>query len=282
MLVVSTVAGLRARREELRRLGRRIALVPTMGALHEGHLSLVRHARGLADEVWVSVFVNPTQFGAGEDLASYPRDLEGDRAHLEAEGASLLFAPAEKEVYPRPREVVVDLPGLAASLCGAHRPGHFRGVALVVTKLFNMVQPDVAVFGAKDFQQAVIIRRLVDDLAMPVRVEVAPTVREPDGLAMSSRNRFLSETARRRATVLSRALARAAAAVAAGERRGAALEALMAAAVGEETDVRLQYAAAVDPETLRPAATVGARVLLALAAHVDGTRLIDNTLVEVS
>ena len=281
MLLVTTIAGVRARREELRREAKRLGLVPTMGALHQGHLALVRRARELADEVWVSVFVNPAQFGQGEDLERYPRDLEGDRARLEPEGAALLFAPSVKEIYPRPSATVIDLPGLSAGLCGARRPGHFRGVALVVAKLFNIVQPDIAVFGAKDAQQAAIIGRMVSDLNFPIRIEIHPTVREADGLAMSSRNALLTADQRRAAAVLRGALQRAVDAAQAGERRGSALEALIAAEVSKEPVVPLEYAAAVDPVTLEPVESAKGRLLLAVAAHAGGTRLIDNLEVEV-
>jgi pantoate--beta-alanine ligase len=281
MLVMTTIAAVRARREELARTGKRLAFVPTMGALHEGHLSLVRRGRELADEVWVSVFVNPAQFGPNEDFASYPRDFERDRALLEREGATLLFAPSTKEIYPRPPATVLDLPELAAGLCGAHRPGHFQGVALVVAKLLNIVQPHVAVFGAKDWQQVAVIRRMVEDLNMPVHIELHATVREEDGLARSSRNAYLSAQERSSAVVLSRALEAGAGAFARGERLGGALESILAAEVGREGGARLQYAAAVDPETIQPVAIIaGGRVLLALAVQVGSTRLIDNLLAE--
>jgi pantoate--beta-alanine ligase len=280
MLVVTTAAAVRARREELARIGKHLAFVPTMGALHEGHLALVRRGCELADEVWASVFVNPTQFGPSEDLASYPRDLERDRALLEREGATLLFAPSNREMYPRPAATVIDVPELTAALCGVHRPGHFRGVALVVTKLLNIVQPHVAVFGAKDWQQAAVIRRMVEDLDIPVQIEVHPTVREEGGLARSSRNASLSPEERRAAMVLSRALSEAAHAVRRGERQGTALEQILAAQVGREPGARLQYAAAVDPDTLQPVPTAEGPVLLALAVYVGSTRLIDNLLTE--
>jgi pantoate--beta-alanine ligase len=280
MLLVTTIAGVRARREALARAGTRLAFVPTMGALHEGHLRLVRRGRELANEVWASVFVNPTQFGLAEDFASYPRDPEGDRALLEREGTALLFAPSTRGIYPRASATVIDLPQLTVGLCGAHRPGHFRGVALVVAKLLNIVQPHVALFGAKDWQQAAVIRRLVEDLNMPVHVEVVPTARESDGLALSSRNAYLSPEERRAAGVLHRALQRVAQVARSGERSGARLEAILAAEVGSEPLARMQYAAAVDPETLRPVETVSGRVLLAVAAHLGGTRLIDNLLLE--
>ncbi len=282
MLVISTVAGVRARREELVRTGTRVAFVPTMGALHEGHLALVRRGRELADEVWASVFVNPIQFGPGEDFERYPRDFETDRSVLAGAGVSLLFAPSVKEIYPRPSATVVDVPELAAGLCGAHRPGHFAGVALVVAKLLNIVQPATALFGAKDWQQSVVVRRLVEDLDIPVRIEVVPTVREADGLARSSRNAYLTPAERRAATTLHRALERAVRALRDGERRGPALEALLAAEIGSEPLLRLQYAAAVDPDTLAPLAEVGRRVLFAVAAYAGATRLIDSVLTEVA
>ena len=281
MLVITTVDGVRARRSEIERTGRRLALVPTMGALHEGHLALVRRGLKLADEVWASVFVNPTQFAPGEDFERYPRDLERDRSLLGEAGAALLFAPAVRELYPRPSATTVDLPELAAGLCGAHRPGHFRGVALVVTKLLNVAQPHVAVFGAKDWQQAVVIRRMVEDLCLPVRIEIHPTERENDGLARSSRNAYLAPAERSAATVLHRALREAAAAVAAGERSGPAVEAAAAAEVARERLARLEYAAVADPDTLAPLAAIGGRALIAVAVHIGATRLIDNVLVEV-
>jgi len=281
MIVATTIRAVRARRQELDRLGRRVALVPTMGALHEGHLSLVREAARRADEVWVSIFVNPTQFGPNEDFDRYPRQLERDRELLEAEGVALLFAPTTKEMYPKPPSVLLDVPQLTAGLCGAHRPGHFRGVALVVVKLFNILRPEVAVFGAKDYQQATVIKRLVEELDLPVEVVVAPTVREADGLAMSSRNAYLHGPDRQAAAVLQAALRAAAAALVAGERRGQVLEGIVAAHVASEPAARLQYAAAVHPDTLEPLETVGDRVVLAVAAFVGGVRLIDNLVVEV-
>ncbi len=281
MLLVRTIAAVRARRQELWRRGQRVAFVPTMGALHEGHLALVDRARSLADEVWASIFVNPTQFTAGEDLSRYPRDEERDARMLAGRGVTLLLAPDVKEIYPRPAAVTLDAPALTAGLCGTHRPGHFQGVLLVVAKLLNIVQPEVALFGAKDYQQALVIRRMVEDLCIPVRIDVAPTVREADGLAMSSRNAYLDPGQRRAAAVLSRALAAAADRMRAGERSGAALEQVIAATVASESRAELQYAAAVDPDTLQPLPLVGRRVLLAAAAVVGPARLIDNLTVEV-
>jgi pantoate--beta-alanine ligase len=282
MLVVTTIRAVRARRRELDRLGRRVAFVPTMGALHEGHLSLVRHAARQADEVWVSIFVNPAQFGPGEDLDRYPRALERDRTLLEREGVALLFAPTTTEVYPRGSETTIDVPGLTGGLCGPHRPGHFKGVALVVAKLFNIVRPEVAVFGAKDYQQVTTIRRIVADLDIPVEVVTAPTVREADGLAMSSRNAYLSPDERPAAAVLYEALALGAAALRGGEVRGTELEEIMAARIAAQPELRLQYAAAVDAQTLQPMTVVDRSVILALAVLVGDVRLIDNLFVEVT
>lgn len=281
MLLVRTVAAVRARRQELSRRGGRVAFVPTMGALHEGHLALIDRARGLADEVWVSIFVNPTQFTAGEDFSRYPRDEGRDAQLLRERGVTLLFAPEVKEIYPRPASITLDIQTLTAGLCGAHRPGHFQGVLLVVAKLLNIVQPDVALFGAKDYQQALVIRRMVEELCIPVRIEVVPTVRAADGLALSSRNAYLDPDQRRAATVLWRALAAAAAQVRAGERRAAALEQVIATTIAGEPLATLQYAAAVDPDTLEPLPMVHRRVLLAVAAVVGPARLIDNLVVEV-
>lgn len=282
MLTLTTIAGVRARRRELDRVGRSVAFVPTMGALHEGHLSLIRRGRELADEVWASVFVNPTQFAPGEDFHRYPRDLERDRALLDHEGTSLLFAPTLKEMYPRPLATVVDLPELTNGLCGAFRPGHFRGVAGVVVKLLNIVRPEVAVLGAKDWQQATVVRHLVADLNLPVEIEVAPTVREADGLAMSSRNAYLTPAQRVAAAVVPRALQAGKVAVSSGLHEGLAVTNLLTAEVAREPLARLEYAAAVDPETLQPMARVSGPVLLALAVHLGSTRLIDNVLVELT
>jgi pantoate--beta-alanine ligase len=282
MLNVKTIVGVRARRAELDRLGRRVAFVPTMGALHEGHLALVRRGLELADEVWASVFVNPTQFAPGEDFERYPRNLERDRRLLEVEGTSLLFAPGVKEMYPRPLLTVVDLPGLTGRLCGAHRPGHFAGVATVVAKLLNIVRPDVAVFGAKDWQQATVIRRMVADLDVPVRIEVVPTLREADGLAMSSRNAYLDPAQRAAAAGIYSALVAVGEAVMAGERDGAVVSGMLAERIGREPLLAVQYAEVVSPDTLQPMERLEGRILLVVAVIVGATRLIDNLLLEVS
>lgn len=256
----------------------RIALVPTMGYLHEGHLSLVDRARELADRVVLSIFVNPLQFGPQEDLDRYPRDLERDVELAMGRGVDLIFAPDVQEMYPGGEPIVRVVPGrLGDTLCGAYRPGHFEGVLTVVAKLFGIVRPDVAVFGQKDFQQAVLIRRMVADLDLGIEIDVAPIVREPDGLAMSSRNVYLSPEERESALGLYRGLTRAAEAFAAGERDVERLRRL----VHEELDrpgVRVQYVEVVDPETLQPTQLASPGNVLAVAAFVGQTRLIDNVI----
>ena len=279
MRTVRTVAELRELLAPERRAGRRIGLVPTMGFFHDGHLSLMRRARADCDVVVVSLFVNPAQFAAGEDLETYPRDEQGDSALAQGEGVDFLFAPPLDQVYPAGFDSVVRVRGLTEVLCGDPRqrgPEHFDGVTTVVVKLFNMVGPDVAYFGQKDAQQALVVKRLVRDLDIPVQVEVCPTLREPDGLAMSSRNAYLSDAERGRAAALSRALAAADDAVRNGERRPVA--------VLEAARTELQ-SAGVEPEYLElrsatdlsPVEQVNGSTLLAVAARVGPARLIDNT-----
>ncbi len=254
----------------------RVALVPTMGALHAGHLSLVDIARRHADKVVASVFVNPMQFDRADDFARYPRDRERDAGMLAAAGVDVLFAPTAEEMYPAGAQTVVAVDELSKPLCGAHRPGHFRGVATIVLKLFNVVRPHVAVFGEKDYQQLALIRRMVRDLDVDVDVVGAPIVREPDGLAMSSRNRHLREGERAAATCLVRALDAAAARVAAGERDPAAIRDAATAVIANEPLARVEYAEVAHPDTLAPLADVDDRAVLALAVWVGNTRLIDN------
>lgn len=257
--------------------GEHVALVPTMGSLHAGHLSLIERARQEAERVVVSIFVNPLQFGPTEDFERYPRDLERDLELCEQAGAHLAFAPTVEEMYPdgAPWVEVVPVTG-ADRLCGASRPGHFAGVLTVVAKLFGIVDPDAAVFGQKDFQQLVLIRRMVADLDMRVRVVGAPIVREPDGLAMSSRNAYLSPDERARAVALSAALRRCEEAFRAGERNVAAIRGLLMQV--DSPGVALEYAEVVDPDTLEPLEEVREGAVCALAARVGGTRLIDNTI----
>ena len=276
MRTVRTVAELRAALAPRRARGD-IGLVPTMGAFHEGHLSLMRHARADCETAVVSLFVNPAQFGPNEDLSAYPRDEARDAALAADLGVDLLFAPPVEEVYPDGFSTAVEVKGLTGVLCGAGRPGHFAGVTTVVTKLFNMVQPDVAYFGQKDAQQAAVVRKLVTDLDMPVRIEVLPTVREPDGLALSSRNAYLSEQDRQRALALNRALKAAGAAVADGRRDAASV----LAAARRELDsrgVEPEYLELRSADDLSPAERVNGRTLLAVAARVGRARLIDNAI----
>jgi pantoate--beta-alanine ligase len=280
MRTIRTVAELRAALAPERRASRSIGLVPTMGAFHEGHLSLMRRARAECEVVVVSLFVNPAQFGAGEDLEAYPRDPERDASLASAEDVDYLFAPHEEEVYPPGFDTTVSVGGLTDVLCGdpARRgPEHFSGVTTVVTKLLNMVQPDVAFFGQKDAQQALVIRKLVRDLDVPARIEVCPTVREPDGLALSSRNAYLSPEERARALALSRSLSSAERAVAAGEREAATVLAAARAEL-DAAGVEPEYLELRSTEDLSPIERVNGSTMLAVAAQVGRTRLIDNAL----
>ena len=277
MITVTTLGELRARRAAWVAADQRVAFVPTMGNLHDGHLELVRRARGLARRVVVSVFVNPLQFGAGEDLASYPRTLARDTDLLAGVGADLLFAPSTGEMYPRPpaEQTRVEVPGLSDVLCGASRPGHFVGVATVVCKLFNMVQPELALFGEKDFQQLAVIRRMVEDLCVPVEIVGVPTVREPDGLAMSSRNGYLTPAERQRAPALHRALREAAEAL---EARGAGPEAVEAAAAAriDAAGLRTDYVSVRRAADLAVPRDADDDLVILVAAYLGRARLIDN------
>lgn len=259
-----------------RATGHTIGLVPTMGALHEGHLSLVRASRARCDVTVVSIFVNPTQFGPNEDFDAYPRDLEADVAMLAAEGTDVLFTPTVPVMYPEGAVTRVDPGPLQDLLCGASRPGHFVGVATVVTKLLSIVRPDVAFFGEKDYQQLRIIERVAADLDLGARVVGCPIVREPDGLALSSRNRYLDRDARRHALVLSRALEGARAAADAGETDARVIAETMRETVRREPGVELEYAELVDAETLEPLDAVTRECRAMVAARVGGARLIDN------
>ena len=266
---------LRARAQRLR-----VGFVPTMGALHEGHLSLVRRSRAECGLTAVSIFVNPAQFGHGEVFARYPRDLDRDGRMLEAEGVDVLFAPAPSDVYKPGHATWVEAPSLAQGLCGAFRPGHFRGVATIVAKLFNVVRPDAAYFGQKDAQQAALIRRMAADLDFRIEIVGCPTVREPDGLAMSSRNAYLSEEERREAPTLHAALKAARDAVAAGVRSGGALRRIVLGRL-EGSRFEPQYVEVVRSEDLSPIERLEGEILIAAAAHLGATRLIDNVIVQV-
>lgn len=276
MRLVTTIAELREAVRGARQAGKRIGFVPTMGFLHEGHKALMAAARQETDFVVVSIFVNPMQFGPSEDLARYPRDLERDTALCASVPVDLLFHPPVSEVYPDGFQTKVTVGALTSGLCGASRPGHFDGVATVVTKLFGMVQPDVAFFGQKDAQQVAVIQRLVTDLNLPVEIRPVPTVREPDGLALSSRNTYLSPAEREAALVLSRTLFWADAQVKAGERDLGALRAAMIGRIEAEPLARIDYIEIVDPLTLQPVTELAGPALAALAVRIGSTRLIDN------
>jgi pantoate--beta-alanine ligase len=281
MKTVRTAQELRAHLKTERQNGRTIGLVPTMGAFHVGHVSLMQRARETTDVVVVSLFVNPTQFAPTEDLSAYPRDEQRDAEIAAEAGVDVLFAPPVEEVYPRGFQTTVSVGALAQPLEGAQRPGHFDGVATVVTKLLNMVGPDIAFFGQKDAQQALIVRRVVQDLDIPVQIEVCPTVREPDGLAMSSRNAYLGPAERERAVALRRALDAAEAAVAAGEREASAV-ATVAYRAMEPYGVEPEYLALVAADSLQPVDRIDGEILVALAARVGPARLIDNTLINAN
>jgi pantoate--beta-alanine ligase len=275
MKIITTPREMQAWSRQRLAAGERIACVPTMGYLHEGHLSLVRRARAAADRVVLTLFVNPTQFGPGEDYAVYPRDPARDQALCEAEGVDALFMPAAADMYAPDASTAVVEEALSRRLCGASRPGHFRGVCTVVAKLFNCVRPDVAVFGQKDAQQALVIRRMVRDLDFPVEIVVAPIVREPDGLAKSSRNARLSPAERAAALGLSRALGLAREALARGERDAATVRRRLECELAA-SGLRTDYVEFVDTRTLEPAPLLTPGVLVALAAFAGRTRLIDN------
>jgi pantoate--beta-alanine ligase len=273
---LSTITETRAACRHERSKGGRLGLVPTMGALHAGHLSLVRAAKTQCDTVAVSLFVNPTQFGPTEDLAKYPRQFERDRELLEKEEVAILFAPSTGEMYPKGEATWVVVEGLSEKLDGRSRPGHFRGVTTVVSKLFHIIEPDVAFFGQKDAAQSAIIRRLARDLNFPIEIVICPIVREPDGLAMSSRNAYLNPDERQRALTLHRSLNRVEDEFRAGERSAANLIGAVTKVFGQEPQVRLDYLEIVDPDTLDPVDQIARPALVAVAAYVGSTRLIDN------
>lgn len=276
MRVFDNVDELRAWRDPCRAAGEKVGFIPTMGALHAGHLSLVKRAREENDRVVVSIFVNPTQFGPGEDFEVYPRVPEADRALLEADGVDALFLPPVEAIYPEGAQTGVTVSGVSLGLCGESRPGHFTGVATVVTILFNLTAPDRAYFGLKDYQQFAVICRMVKDLAMPVEVVGLPTVREPDGLAMSSRNARLTPDERETALALNRGLTDAEEAWSAGEREPAKLEGIARAALAAAGIERIDYVTLREAETLAEAVGAGKAAVLLIAAHVGSVRLIDN------
>jgi pantoate--beta-alanine ligase len=276
--IVKTKNELRAAVQRAQDERRPIGLVPTMGALHQGHLSLVEAARRADDFTIATIFVNPTQFGPHEDLQRYPRTLDADLAALRNAGTRLVFVPESEEVYGPRHATFVEVGAVAEPLEGHARPGHFRGVATVVLKLFNLATPDHAYFGQKDYQQTLVVRQLVADLDLPIEIRVCPTVREPDGLAMSSRNAYLSADERAQARVLYQSLRRAAKLVVGGERDPAAVQAAMRECMGAVPEVTVEYLAVVDRDTLRPLPVIDRAALAAVAARVGKTRLIDNEL----
>lgn len=280
MQIIELISEMQQWSEAERRDGRRIAFVPTMGFLHEGHLSLVRDGKKQGDRLVVSIFVNPAQFSPNEDFGAYPRDFDRDRLLLEKEDVHILFHPSTRQIYPEGYQSHVNVDNLSALLCGAHRPGHFQGVATVVAKLFNIVRPHVAIFGEKDYQQLQLIRRLVRDLNFDIEVVGHPIVREADGLAMSSRNFYLTLQERQAALCLSRALRRAACLVQRGETRGAAITKAVLAEIEKEPRARLEYVTLCNAVTLETVEEVRESALLALAARIGKTRLIDNTILQ--
>jgi len=283
MNVIRDILVMQQTAESLRRSGRRLAVVPTMGALHGGHAELIRVARGHADSVITTIFVNPKQFGPAEDFDRYPRDLEGDTAKAAAAGSTIVFAPETSAMYAAGSATEVDPGRLGTVLEGASRPGHFRGVTTVVAKLFNITQPHLAVFGQKDAQQAVIIRRMIADLNFGIQLIVVPIVREPDGLAMSSRNAYLTPAQRKEAPVLSRALRRAEEIVRAGERRSGRIIGETSSVIRSGSSGRIDYVSVADGSTLEeiPALAPGMAVLISLAVRFGETRLIDNLTMQV-
>jgi len=279
MKVIETIDGMRAERS---RIHGSVGFVPTMGYLHEGHMELVRRARAENISVIVSIFVNPSQFGPQEDFASYPRDTERDLSLLEKEGVSLVFMPSAGEMYPEGFSTWVDVEKVSAELEGEARPGHFRGVSTVVCKLFNIVQPHRAYFGQKDAQQLVVIKKMASDLDMDLEIVAVPTVREPDGLAMSSRNTYLTREERQAAAVLWKALCLARGQWSGGERDAAVLRREMISLIEREPFANIDYVSVADPETLQELDTIGDRALVSLAVRIGKTRLIDNTVLEQS
>jgi pantoate--beta-alanine ligase len=273
---LADLSALRRRVSSARAAGGTVGLVPTMGYLHQGHAALMRALRPQVDCLVLSIFVNPTQFAPGEDLATYPRDLEADRRLAMAEGVDVVFNPPAEAMYPLPPSTFVTVEGISGVLEGKFRPTHFRGVTTVVAKLLHVVEPNVAAFGQKDAQQVIVVRRMIKELLFDVRIEVIPTVREHDGLAMSSRNAYLTSEERRAAPVLARSLSYAVEAVRAGERDGSKLAKRLADLIGREPLAKLDYAAVVDGWTLDPVERIHGKVLLAVAARFGRARLLDN------
>jgi len=276
METIAKIEQLRRNLKKIKKEGKRIGFVPTMGYLHEGHLSLIKQARKETDLVAISIFVNPTQFGPKEDYGSYPRDLNRDKRLAKKAGVDITFAPTVSEIYPPGFSTYVEVEGLSRILCGASREGHFRGVTTIVIKLFNIVQPDIAYFGQKDFQQAVIIKKMVKDLDMGLKIKVLPTVRERDGLAMSSRNTYLSPQERIDAAVLYQSLQQARKMVKSNIRDSKLIKSRLKELIGEKKSAKIDYIAIVDPESLGEVKKITRNVAISLAVWIGKTRLIDN------
>jgi pantoate--beta-alanine ligase len=281
MEIAETIQSVRALVKAARKEGKTIGLVPTMGALHPGHLSLVEAANKQTDFVVVSIFVNPSQFGPGEDFENYPRDLKEDAQACEKAGVDIIFAPNIQQMYPRENLTWVNVEKLTEPLCGRSRPGHFRGVTTVCTKLFNIVMPDIAFFGQKDAQQAIVIKRMVDDLNMPLEIVVCPTVREETGLAISSRNIYLSKTEKKDSTVLYEALQKCREMIQKGITNSRALITEMRSIIEQVPSAKIDYVIIVDAETLQEVARAKGKILIALAVHIGRARLIDNILMDL-
>ena len=282
MKIIRTLPSMTAWSERLRREGVTIGFVPTMGALHDGHRSLIRAARLQCDALVVSIFVNPTQFSPTEDLAKYPRPIAKDRSLCRAEGVDVCFEPTAQAMYPEGFQTVITVPAITKLWEGASRPHHFGGVAVVVTKLFGMVRPHVALFGQKDYQQAALVRQLVQDLNLGVKIQIRPTVREQDGLAMSSRNVYLSANERRIAPLLSQALQIGKRMIADGIRDVAAIERAMRQTLKREPTIQVEYLSVCDPDSLEPLPVITTRAVILVAVRIGSIRLIDNMLVKIS
>lgn len=280
MRIIKTVAEMRECSDQLRKDGKVIGLVPTMGFLHEGHLSLIRGSKRLTDVTIVSIFVNPTQFGPKEDYNSYPMDIERDTKKCSEIGTDILFLPSTDDIYPEGYKTFIKVEGLGDKLCGIFRPNHFRGVATIVTKLFNITRPDKAFFGQKDYQQTLIIKRLALDLHLGIDIIVMPTIREADGLAMSSRNSYLSAIERKDARILYRSLMLAEELIRSGEMSAKEVRSKMEESITSEGSARVDYISICDPETLEKVERIGNDVVVAIAAWIGKTRLIDNIIVK--
>lgn len=281
MKIIHSIAEVQELARQWRQEKKRVGLVPTMGSFHEGHLSLIRRCRDLADRTVVSIYVNPTQFGPSEDFESYPRDLEHDTLLAQEAGADFIFAPTDQEMYPDGFVSLVRVEKLTERLCGISRPDHFQGVTTVVAKLFNLLQPDIAVFGAKDYQQAVVIQRMVRDLNFPIEIEVAPTVREANGLAKSSRNRYLTPEERAEALIIYQSLRFAESLIRSGERNATDIKLAMQEMIDSVEQSRVDYIEVLHPETLESITEISGDVVIAVAVYIGKTRLIDNVKVSL-